>query len=495
MADAPGQRPAPAPAPQAVLFDAHAGAGLELARVTPRRLPADDAGCRERPAQNDTQGELIRLPNRRRMQQAIDGALEQVRAGAEPSAVLLIDVDHLGQVGEQLLIALARRLSDALGPEDLVARYGADAFVVVARVAEEVAAHELAERLKGTLEQPLDFGGAAACMHASVGASMVRGEDPSVGAILARADAAMYAAKNKALRDAHAAGTTPCEGGRLALVEAAFERSIIEDFDVYYQPIADLHGGAVAAVEAILRWEHPELGTIAAGELLAIAERRGQMVTLGRWALEKACSQTVRWGATRDGLPMRTCISVTPSQVADPAFAEHVESALACSGATGQQLALELSDEALAGMAPGMLDVIVAAKIELILVVGTSASSLANLGPVPVSMIKLDRSFVANGPDDDVSQVLYQTAEFARGLGLRVVVEGVETLDQLRIVIENGLPLAQGNLFSRPQSAPAIEKLVHRERPFATLLAPRPAWLGLARDDQPTIRVSGGAAQ
>jgi diguanylate cyclase (GGDEF)-like protein len=430
------------------------------------------------------------------MQQAIDGALEHLRAGGEPSAVLMIDVDQLGEVGEQLAIALARRLSASLGPEDLVARYDGDGFVVIARVADEVAAHELAARLKGTLEQPLDFGGAAARMHASVGVAMVREVDPSAGAVLARADAAMYAAKNKALRDARAAGETPHERGRLALVEAAFERSTIEDFDVYYQPVVDLRGGAVAAVEAIARWEHPELGTIAAGELLAIAERRGQMVTIGRWALEKACSQTVRWGATRDGLPMRTCVNVTPSQVADPSFADDVESALACSGATGQQLALELSDEALAAMAPSVLDVLVEAKIELILDVGASPPSPASLGSMPISTIRLDRSFVATDADDDVSQVLCRTAELARGLGLRVVVEGVETLDQLRMVTENDFPLAQGNLFSRPQSAAAIEKLVHRERPFATLLAPRPAWLGVAHDDlPPAIRVSGRAGQ
>jgi diguanylate cyclase (GGDEF)-like protein len=455
--------------------------------VVGRQLPADDAGLDERPGPD----ELLRLPNRGRLQQAIDGALEHLRAGGEPSAVLLIDVEQLGDVGEQPLIALARRLSASLGVEDLVARHGGDGFVVVGRVADHEAAHELAARLKSALEQPLDFGGAAACMHASVGVSMVGEEHASVGAVLARADAAMYAAKNKALRDARAAASRPRERGRQALVEAAFERSTIEDLDVCYRPVADLRGGAVAAVEATLRWEHPDLGTIAAGELLAIAERRGQVVTLGRWTLEKVCSQTVRWGATREGLPMRTCVNVTPSQVADPAFVDDVESALARNGATGQQLALELSEQALAAVAPGMLDVLVEARIELILDdVGASASSLASLGALPISTIKLDRSFVATRPDEDASLVLYQTAQFARGLELRVVAGGVDTPDQLATVIECGIPLAQGNLFSRPQSAPAIEKLVHRERPFATLLAPRPAWLGFPPDDgEPTVAV------
>jgi diguanylate cyclase (GGDEF)-like protein len=492
MADTQGQLPASAPTPAATSPGAQPHGVAELRHLVRRPLPADDAGRREDAAH----GELIRLPNRRHVQQVIDGALERLRADGEPTAVLLIDVDQLGDVGAQPLIALAARLTASLGPEDLLARHGGDGFVVVGRVADELAAHELAARLKCTLEQPLDFGGAAARMHASVGVTMVREDDPSVGAVLARADAAMYAAKNKALRDARAAGELPRERGRAALVEAAFERSTMEDFDVYYQPMADLGGGAVAAVEAILRWEHPDLGTITADELLAIAERRGQMVTLGRWALEKACSQTVRWGATRDGLPMRTCVNATPSQVADPAFADDVESALAGSGATGQQLALQLCDAALAAMAPGMIDALVAAKIELILDVGASPASLASLGPMPIAMVKIARSLAASGPDDDVATILEQTAQFARGRGLRVVLEGVDTLDELRMATDNGFALAQGNLFSRPQSAAAIEKLVHRERPFATLLAPRPAWLGLARDGvQPTIRVSGGAVQ
>jgi diguanylate cyclase (GGDEF)-like protein len=488
MTDSPSQHSASAPVPVRSL----SGAGvIEHAHLAARQRFADDAG---HPEHRATPDELVRLPNRRRMQQAINAALGDLRAGGQPTAVLLVDVEQLGEVGERVLIALARRLSASLGPEDLVARYGADGFVVVGRVADEVAAHELAERLKRTLEQPLDFISAAARMRASVGVSLVRAEDRSVGAVLARADAAMYGAKNKAFRDAHAAWAGSRGSGRQALVEAAFERSTIEDFDVCYQPMADLRGGAVVAVEAILRWEHPELGTIAADELLPIAERRGQMVTLGRRVLDRACSQTVRWGATRDGLPMRTCVNVTPSQVADPAFLDDLESALARSGATGQQLALELSEEALAAMAPGMFDVLVEAKIELILDdVGASASSLANLALLPIRMIKLDRSFVATSPDGDASLILYQTAQFARGLELRMVIGGVETLDQLTTVIESGFPLAQGNLFSRPQSAPAIEKLVHRERPFATLLAPRPAWLELVGDDvEPTVRVGEG---
>ena len=182
----------------------------------------------------------------------------------------------------------------------------------------------------------------------TMGVAVVRPGDSSVAPVIARADAALYAAKNKASRDARGDAAELREGSREALVEAAFERSTVDDFDVYYQPIVDVRDGSIVAVEAILRWEHPDLGTIAPSEFLAIAERRGQTVTLGRWTIEKACAQTVRWGATRDGLPMRTCVNVVAAQLADPAFVDDVMSALARHGATAQQLALELPEDALA---------------------------------------------------------------------------------------------------------------------------------------------------
>ena len=470
---------------------------VELVRLVRRQAP--DEGVRhERVAAHRVQDELMQLPSRRRMQEAIDGALENLRAGCDPSAVLLIDVDAPAGPGETWLGTLSQRLRTTLHPDDLVARFGGDVFVLVAHdIADEAAAHELAAQLKRSLEQPSQAGDASTRMHVSIGVSMVREEDPSVDAVVARADAAMYAARNKASREARGDATCPPESSREELVEAAFERSAIEDFDVYYQPIADLRCGSVAAVEAVMRWEHPDLGTIAPGEFLPLAERLGQMVTLGRSAIEKACAQTIRWAATRDGRPMRTCINVSPSQVVDPAFMEDIESALAHSGATGHQLALELTEEALALMPPGMLEALVDARVELVFDHAgrdVSPSSIANL---PVSMIKLDRSFVASATDDMAPQILLEAARLSQSLGLPAVAKGVDTRAQLRSLLLCGVQLAQGRFFARPQSGPAIEALVYRERPFASLLAPPSAMLGTRalEGEAPTVEVGGSPAQ
>jgi len=424
------------------------------------------------------------------MHEAIERALEHLRARGEPSAVLLIDVEHPAGAGEHVLTALAERLAATLTHDDLVARFGGDVLVAVVRhVADETAAYEVATRLQLALESaPRD----GECPHISIGCSLVRAQDTSVDAVVARADAAMYAARNKASRDARPGGDCSPESERSELVEAAFERSSVEDFDVYYQPIADLACGSVAAVEAILRWEHPDLGTIAPSEFLPIAERHGQIVTLGRSVIEKACAQTVRWGPTRDGHPLRTCVNISPAQIADPAFVDDVQTALEHSGATACQLAFELTEETIAAAPAGVLQALVDVRIELIFDhAGTTVPSQTHVAGGPIAMIKLDRSFVASSDSGEGrAAALAQAAKLARSLELPAVAKGVETLDQLSMVRDHELPFAQGYLFSRPQSAPMVERLVLAERPFASLLAPRPAWLDLPHSgDEPAVEV------
>lgn len=448
-----------------------------------RRLPAGDGASRtEGAVQDDLTGPL----SRRRMHQAIDQALTHLRDGGEPSAVLLVDVDVPEGSGERMLGIAAGRLTASLRPEDLVGHYGDDLFVVVARdVSDEAAAHKVAARLTRTLEAADD----EEAVHVRIGLSMVLADDRSVGDVVARAAidaergrasrethdyAKAYAERNKANRDAAGAAVTASDASRLSLVEAAFDRSSIVDFDVCYQPIADLRGGSVAAIEASLRWQHADLGMIDPQEFLRVAEQRGQMATLGNWAIEKACVQTARWPATRDGRPMRTCVRVSTSQLTDPTFFEHLQWALALGGASGQQLALALAPDALGDASPELLERLADARIALILdhpaADAPSPSAVANL---PVSMLRLDRSFATSDP----AATLRRCAELGRNLELPLVVQGIETREHLRAVV-GAFPLGQGRLFARPQGAAAIEELIRRERPFAALLRRPPSSSG-----------------
>jgi EAL domain-containing protein (putative c-di-GMP-specific phosphodiesterase class I) len=430
------------------------------------------------------------------MQDAIEVALEHLHAGGASSAVLLIHVEGLADAGEPLTRALAARLAGSLREQDVVTRFADDVLVIVAReIADETAAYALGSHLKDRLDGPLGdaVGGP---VHASVGISLLRELDTSVAAVVGRADAAMYAAKNKAIRDARGDDARPLEDSRRALVEAAFECSTIEDFDVYYQPIADMRSGSVAAIEAVVHWEHPDLGTISPGEFLPTAEARGQIVSLGRWVLEKACAQTVRWAPTRDGQPMRTCVNVSAAQVTDPAFADDILSALQRSGATGHQLALGMCEDALAAIPPSVATVLMEARIELMLrnVGAAGAPAVAQLRELPISMVKLNGALMTGCGRDALPGILRATAALARSLDARAVAAGIETLEQLALVREAGFALAQGYLFRRPLSAAAIEQLVYSERPFSSLLAPRPAWLDLPLDgDAPTVEIGAPA--
>jgi diguanylate cyclase (GGDEF)-like protein len=471
----------PAPASGHETSAAHDGA--------PARRRSD--ALHSEPAPRPTPEELLGLPNRRRMQDAIDAAYEHLRAGGVASGVVLIDLDGLAHADDDTRVGLAKRLSSILRRDDLVARFAGDVFVVVARdVADDAAAHGLAARLKRELDKPLLDGGAST-VTSSIGVSIMRAHDTSGSDVVTRADASLYAAKNKTSRDAHPRAPAP-EGSREALVAAAFECTTIEDFDLYYRPIADLRNGSVAAVEAVLRWEHPDLGTIHPAEFIPLARRLGQIVTIGRWAVEKACCQTVRWAPTRDGQPMRTYVTVSSEQVTDPAFTDDIESALARGGATGHRLALQLTEETLAAMPQRVLALLADARIELVLIDAIADHGLASRLPeAPIAAVRIARTILT---DDGASPALAATAQLARDLGVRAIAAGVVHRDQLAAVRACDIPFAQGPLFSRPQSASAIEQLVYRERPFASLLAPRPSWLDLPDDgDMPTIEISAPA--
>jgi diguanylate cyclase (GGDEF)-like protein len=435
--------------------------------------------------------ELLGLPDRRLMRHAIERARGDLSHGANPAAVLLIEVRGLDRAGEQPAVSLAARVAAAVHPDDLVGCFGGDVLVVVARdVADETVAHAMAARIVGAI----GASSAADAPPVVAGVALVRDSDTSVAEVVARADAALYAAKNKARRDARGDAWSR-DRSREELVEAAFERSTVEDFDVYYQPIVDVRDGSIAAVEAILRWEHPDLGTIAPSEFLAIVEHHGQMVRLGRWTIDKACAQTVRWGATRDGLPMRTCVNVTAAQVADPAFVDDVASSLARHGATAHQLGIEMTESEIATVPADLQATLAAMRLALILDhAGACAPSQETLERMALSMVKFDRSFVEEDEADGPSSTLRAAARIARGLGLACVAKGVETRTQLRAVRDCGVRYAQGYLFTRPKSAAAIEELVHRERPFGALLAPPPLLLGLELDGaEPAIELGAPA--
>ena len=423
--------------------------------------------------------ELLGSPNRRPMQEAIDGAMEHLRAGGEPTAVLLVEVGGLADAGEALLAALAERLTASLRPQDLVARFGARRH----------RRRRPRRRRRGRRARARGAASSARSrsltgVGASVGVSLLRESRlHRVGAVIGRADAAMYAAKNKRSREARGDRDCPPESSRedarRGRVRALDDRGLRRLLPADRRPAQRLgrRGRGAAALGASGPRDDPA-GRVprrggaagADGHARPLGDRQGvradgALAGDAQRAADAHVASTSRRRRSPSRRSPRTCCR-----------------ALARHGATGQQLALELTQATLDAAPPGAAR---HARRGAHRARRSTASARASPPPsssrgLDVAMIKLDRCWTQSSARRRADGDAARRRRARARLGVPAVAQGIETRDQLAMARECGYVLAQGHLFSRPQSGPAVEQLVYRERPFASLLAPRPAWLDLA---------------
>src|SRR3954447_13220799 len=334
----------------------------------------------------------------------------------------------------------------------------------------------IAQRLQDGFAAPFRAGGDEHVLGVSIGIALLDAAEDAE-AVLRDADAAMYRAKEsgRARAELFDTGMRAAADGRLQ-TEAALRRALEgSDLEVHYQPIMDLASGEVVAVEALVRWRHPERGLLGPDEFIGVAEESGLIVPLGRRVLELACAQAAAWAAEqRAGRPpLPVHVNLSPRQLPDRALVETVQAALATSGASPSALTLEITEGMLIDRGPDRI-----ARLERLrdlgvtLVLddfGTGWSSLARLAQLPIAGLKIERSFVADiarrgGPIVDA------ILRLARAFGLPVVAEGVETVAQLDALRGLGCELAQGYLFARPLPAAEVALLVEDAAPaFAAL--------------------------
>jgi diguanylate cyclase (GGDEF)-like protein len=415
--------------------------------------------------------DLTDLPNRTLFMERLEAALVRDR---DHVAVLFCDLDDFKTVndtlghasGDELLIAVAARLRASMRPSDLAARFGGDEFAVLLEgIGDADAASAIAERLVDAFRKPIVMDAQPYAVRASIGVALGAGA-AEASDVLRNADIAMYLAKSqgKGRFELFHPGMHASVVNRLAL-RASLERAIEEsEFELQYQPILALASDEITSVEALVRWKHPDRGTIPPGEFIPLAEQVGLIVPLGRWVLNTACGQLRDWidrGASAD---LKMSVNVSPIQLADPMFVGDVRKALAVSGIRPANLILELTEGALidAERANRVLRELKALGIRLAVDdFGTGYSAMSYLGRFPIDILKIDRSFVtAMGRDTREATLVSTIVRLAGNLDLETVAEGIEDasqLDELRLL---GCDFGQGYLLGRPVDPAVMTALV-----------------------------------
>ena len=427
-----------------------------------------------------THDPLTGLANRAALLDEITRALSAGRRSGHVTAVLMMDLDRFKNVndtlghgaGDDLLVAAAQRLAIVVRAGDLVARLGGDEFVVVMRDLEGPGeAIRAAGRLVEAFRSSFTPGGAELYTTASVGVAVAT-ESSDAADLLREADSAMYAAKgqgrdrvsmfNEDLRaDANA---------RLS-VEVDLRRALERDeLSIWYQPEVELATGAVIAVEALLRWHHPDGTVWTADRFIDVAEDTGLILSIGDWVLQRACADAAVWAAARPDRPITVRVNVSALQLAEAGLLGAIDAALTASGLDPALLCIEITETALlrqTATAGENLTGIRDRGCDIALDdFGTGYASLTYLRQYPVDLLKIDRSFITRiTTDDHDRQITAAIIALARALDITVTAEGVEHTEQAALLRQLGCPGAQGWLYSRAVPPEDVTPLLDHSYP------------------------------
>ncbi len=456
------------------------GDGRPAGRVGTLEDITERVETERRLAHQATHDPLTGLPNRALLLDRLGMALARARRHHRRTAVLFADLDHFKVVndslghslGDRLLVEVAERLTEALRPQDTVARFGGDEFVVLCEdLHDQHDAAAIAERIIDAISGPFGFAETEVYIGASIGIAFPDDVDVEPETFIRDADAAMYQAKERGrgrwvvFDNAMRANAVD----RLD-IENALRRSIERrELRVHYQPVVSIATGHIVGVEALLRWEHPERGLLLPGEFIGIAEETGLIVPIGAWVLEQACRQVHRWEASLPDRPkLSVAVNLSGRQLSHPGLVDDVAAVIGATGVDPGQVELEITESVLMDDVEMSADTLGRLKqLGVRLSVddfGTGYSSLSYLRRFPVDLLKVDRSFVDGlGSDPSDSAIVEAIITLAHTLGLEAVAEGVETEAQLAELRLRSCDLAQGYLLARPAAGDLIaETLVGR---------------------------------
>lgn len=413
------------------------------------------------PALPEAHDTLTGLANRAKFYEHVAGAL-----AADPgatAALMLIDLDRFKDVndslgheaGDALLQQVAHRISGALREHDLIARLGGDEFAIfLGGVPDEQTATRIARKIHDELAAPFTTADILLDVEASIGIAVAPDHGDDVHRLMQRADVAMYSAKrSKAGFEIYDEGTDPHSADRLAMT-ADLRRAVTNDeFVLHYQPKALLADGRVEGVEALLRWQHPERGMVPPGVFIPIAEDNGLMKPITLWVVEEALRQAREWRC--EGIGLAISVNISVQNLHDVRLTDDIAELLAKYDADADWLRLEITESAvMEGPESALLRLVGLADMGLELSMddyGTGYSSLTYLKRMPLTELKIDRSFVQNiTADQKDALIVGSTIELGHSLGLRVVAEGVEREEDWIGLQMLGCDVAQGFFLGRP---------------------------------------------
>ncbi|WP_145924895.1 putative bifunctional diguanylate cyclase/phosphodiesterase [Syntrophotalea acetylenivorans] len=430
---------------------------------------------------------LTDLPNRALFQDRLEHALARARRFGSQLALLVIDLDRfknfndsLGHdVGDQVLWKVACQLRNGLREVDTLARIGGDEFVIVQEnVASQADVATVAKKVLSLLVQPISLREHQLFLTASIGISLYPNNGEDVSSLMRQADRAMYQAKNKggACFSFFSAEDDDLVEERLFLENDLRQAVDRHELLLHYQPQIDLESGRLVGVEALVRWQHGQRGMISPGAFIPLAEETGLIVPIGEWVLRAACIQGRKW--QQSGMPpVRVAVNISTWQVRQPDFVDMVEGILDESGFDPQLLELEITESAVMDNvqeAVRILNIFQQRGISLAMDdFGTGYSSLSSLQRLPLSKLKIDRSFIREVTSNANDAALTSSViALGRTMGLGVVAEGVETEEQLDFLQRMNCAQVQGFLFSKPLPANEVSTLF--ERSFVSSSAPPP---------------------
>ncbi|MTV38894.1 EAL domain-containing protein [Duganella radicis] len=445
---------------------------------------------------------LTDLPNRMLFKDRLGLAVIQAKRKLTELAVMFVDLDRfklvndtLGHVkGDELLQQAAQRLKDCLRRGDTLARQGGDEFtIVLPELRDRQDAKAIADKFLESLQRPFDLDGHQVHISASIGIAIYPGDGETIDELLRHADIAMYQVKalGKNGHSFYHNSMLDVSHQKIALEQSLRKALEHNELEMYYQPQVDVATGRIIGAEGLMRWNHPQRGLLAAGEFLPFAEENGLMLPISDWMLGALCRDLLQWNAN-GGEALRLSLNLSPQYLDRGDFFEKMRGALTRYGISPAQIEVEITENICIRNPQYAIEQLnklcqlgVSVAIDDF---GTGYSSLAYLHRFPIHTIKIDQSFVKEIHDENGHYpVILAIISIARGLGLHLVAEGVETEVQARYLEANGCSTMQGYLYHRPISLTSfidvLQEQNRRSSPSVAVLHAVPS----AVDEQPAM--------